>query len=942
MAAFKRHGGMIIVVVAMIVSCTPLTPDRERPVETPHAGMKKISSAGTWFQQGWDGTFASYDEKPVMESGFSYDYWLDSTEVTQKQYYEVTGRRPVSAASQYGASDNYPVYYVSWFDAVLYCNARSRLEGLDTVYQYSGVRTSSNGTVYELTGLWYDLTHDGYRLPTEGEWEYAGRGGSSVLLFSEAGDSTYACYYAWYGKNSLGTTHPVAKRLPNPFGLYDMAGNVFEWTNDWKTMYTGERITNSLGAHDPGNEYEKVIKGGSYNYPMTYLRPSHRSATYATMLSAANEYVGFRCARGAIPHGQYIGVRQTAFTPNSVTIMTNANDLLYSFLATNEAKLVFVNVTGSNRTLCYVDFGRTFPYVQEYSDDRNVYKPAISPDGRYVAYCGNNEGQNGPSRVSVRSLDSLNTTIVHLPPDKAYIPRWWINRVTGDGDTCIVYTNSGVDNTNQTWNETKTFLQKMSGGKAVGPAQELISNGSYHDGLSVNGEYAVTGYRRLMVKDVKTGSAEEQLFLSPQNGKDLTGSWQVCNVSMSPDWDTGSVVPRCLFLDFGYSGISTVTGCSYSQHQYLFISGMDGTIRNSIGCPSGEREWDNPSWTNQPRFAVGCGRNWADQAHVVYAIDLESRMSKQIVAGTELQQPYLLLSVNPRSFALDSLGAYNDPPTDAFQALFATKLLLYWQLFDSVEVVGTGSSQANWGFNPAMITGYKAFNMAAPGGDLLWQRVCIIDYLIKHCLNIKVICSTLGIGQLNMKDGGGSFTRGIGQSKGYRYDSSHAFWPGGVSSDFREIINHVPVPSIGDTACLGFVRFPSRGWGDSLPPHNPYGPWTIADSTYQKNLATINMIANTLRSKKIHWIMINYPVSPFYRNTDYYSFWGPLRQTAADILQQIRNIETSNQYFHIYNANMDGNHDYNDEDASDYDHLSGVGADKLTGRLDMLIDSILK
>ena len=85
----------------------------------------------------------------------------------------------------------------------------------------------------------------------------------------------------------------VGTRLPNSLGLYDMAGNVFEWTNDWKCLYDGKNITNSLGALQPGNEYEKVIKGGSYNYSLMYLRPSHRSATYPTELSTSCEYVGF-------------------------------------------------------------------------------------------------------------------------------------------------------------------------------------------------------------------------------------------------------------------------------------------------------------------------------------------------------------------------------------------------------------------------------------------------------------------------------------------------------------------------------------------------------------------------------------------------------------------------------------------------------------------------
>ena len=108
-----------------------------------------------------------------------------------------------------------------------------------------------------------------------------------------------------------------------------------------------------------------------------------------------------------------------------------------------EMKIVFVNVTGNNRTLCYVDFSRTFPAPWEYLDDRNVYLPTISPDGRYVAYCSNDVGQSGPSKITIRSLDSLGSPRVTLAPDTAYAPRWWVNPA---GDTCIVYTNSACDN----------------------------------------------------------------------------------------------------------------------------------------------------------------------------------------------------------------------------------------------------------------------------------------------------------------------------------------------------------------------------------------------------------------------------------------------------------------------------------------------------------------
>jgi uncharacterized protein (TIGR02171 family) len=849
------------------------------------------------------------------------------------EYYEITGKRPVSLVSPYGSGDDYPVYNVSWFDAVFFCNARSKAEGLDTVYVYSGTKALPSGTMYELTGLRYDMARNGYRLPTEAEWEYAARGGASALPYSSAGDSAYACYYAWIDKNASGKTHSVATRQPNGFGLYDMAGNVFEWTNDWKPLYNGRNITNSLGALFPGREYEKVIKGGSYNYSMMYLRPSHRSATYATMPSSVSEYVGFRCARGPMSKGQYVGITADDFTPNPVTIMASTSDLL-SFIGTREAKLVFVNITGSNRTMCYVDFSQTLPYAREYLDDKSVYMPTISPDGRYVAYCSNNEGQSGPSEITIRSLDSLNTPKVKLSATRAYIPRWWVGPSTQD--TFIVYTNSSVPNGNEAlWRTTKTYQQKMSGGSPVGTSEEIISNGSYHDGLSKDGKYLVTGYNRLMIRNLETNE-EKQSFVSPLNGKDANGSNQVCNVSISPD--TGSKV-RCMFLDFGYPRTSAVTDGSYGIHENLFISTMDDTVRSYMHCPSGELSWDYTEWSNQAGFAVGCGRNVAGEAHAVYAIDIVNKTSMQIMMGTELQQPDVLIgTILPN----DSVGQYNEPALNLAQACLATKLLMFWRFFDSLEVVAFGSSQAQWGFDPAMMRPFKGINMATRGGDFLGRDKIIVNYVLKHCPKIAVICSGLDIGWLNLIDGNMYWQSGVGQSKGYSYDSCHAFWPEGVSQNFKDLIMRVPLPYPSDTENRGFLDVPSAGWGPVPPPCVSPVAWTISDSNYQKNMAAIYAMADILRSRRVHWIMINFPVSPNYRNTEWYSKAGPSWQTADDILLQLRNIEKSNSYFHLYDVYLGGNNDYTYEDFWDEYHLCGRGAEKLSGRVKALIDSLLR
>jgi hypothetical protein len=244
-----------------------------------------------------------------------------------------------------------------------------------------------------------------------------------------------------------------------------------------------------------------------------------------------------------------------------------------------------------------------------------------------------------------------------------------------------------------------------------------------------------------------------------------------------------------------------------------------------------------------------------------------------------------------------------------------------------------------------MINGLKAFNFAAMAFDPLGQKNFILHYL-KHCPHIKVICSSLDISWLDFEDGNYTWKDFVGKSKGYMYDSSHAFWPGGVSREFKDIICQVPLPNPRDTLYLGFCYPPSTppgpGWGADPPPVNStLIKWTTSDTFYQQNLATIIMLADTLRSRGIHWFMINCPVSPNYRNTEGYSLAGPSWTTAGSIIQDMLGIERSNTFFHFYDANMDGNHDYGPEEGGDEYHLNGQGAAKLSGRLNTLIDSIL-
>jgi formylglycine-generating enzyme required for sulfatase activity len=260
-----------------------------------HPGMQPVPGNTFWMGSTYEtdadnpnqglGMYA--DEMPVHQVTVAA-FWLDSTEVTQAEYAALLGVNPSFAV---GRADN-PVEQVTWFDAVMFCNARSRRDGLDTVYTYTG-RTLDQNLNYQLTGVAYDLTRNGYRLPTEAEWECAARGNTATRY--HCGDDTLVLeQYAWFRANALNRVHPVARKLPNQYGLYDMHGNVFEWCHDWydPLYYSAGPAANPIGpASSP--TLSRVTRGGCYLLPYSNNRSAQRSGHYD---AAMVDYLGFRVA----------------------------------------------------------------------------------------------------------------------------------------------------------------------------------------------------------------------------------------------------------------------------------------------------------------------------------------------------------------------------------------------------------------------------------------------------------------------------------------------------------------------------------------------------------------------------------------------------------------------------------------------------------------------
>lgn len=201
-------------------------------------------------------------------------FFIATTEVTQGLYKDVMGSLP----DQTRDGDALPVSDVSWYDAVLFCNALSKKVGLDTVYVYDSV-----GEKNYLKNLTIEYSRAGVRLPTETEWELAARGGTETRFYWDVED---ASDYAYYGQ-SKGPVE-VGGFKPNDYGLYDMAGNVAEWVNDWYSAYSSSDQVNPTG---PKTGTTKCVRGGGWADKVADIAPKEREKKDPLYHGAA---LGFR------------------------------------------------------------------------------------------------------------------------------------------------------------------------------------------------------------------------------------------------------------------------------------------------------------------------------------------------------------------------------------------------------------------------------------------------------------------------------------------------------------------------------------------------------------------------------------------------------------------------------------------------------------------------
>ncbi len=219
------------------------------------------------------------DERPAHKVRVSA-FYMDTREVTQKAYEGLMEANPSKSKGP-----DKPVEQVDWYHAVLFCNMRSLKEGLKPCY--------------DSKTLSCDFTAGGYRLPTEAEWEYACRAGTrDKYSCGDAPDKLKTC--AWFKENAAQTTHPAGQKAPNPWGLYDMHGNVSEWCQDFYAEGYYQK-NEGQDPRGPSAGDKCVLRGGSWRTGPDGCRSSARNSETPRFADACfgSDSCGFRCVRSA-------------------------------------------------------------------------------------------------------------------------------------------------------------------------------------------------------------------------------------------------------------------------------------------------------------------------------------------------------------------------------------------------------------------------------------------------------------------------------------------------------------------------------------------------------------------------------------------------------------------------------------------------------------------
>lgn len=892
------------------------TEDSTQEIE----GMLRLS--GDKVMLGTNDKSFKANERPAMNVVLDYDFYMGIHEVTCGEYAEVAKKAKLMTFGKC-ENDSLPLTDITYYDAVLYANAKSKLEKRDTVYTYRSELFDEEKHCTNLEGFAFHADIDGYRLPTEAEWVYAATQAWNVKN-------------SWNNSNSEYKLHPVCSIGTDSAGFCDMAGNAMEWVNDWLGLFRDTTVTNYAGAPDGGDMGERIVKGGNYSSSAKELNPYSRGDVYTVTSSTRAEYVGFRLAFGSIPDALWMNDDGTS-TSNIVTSLVGS-EAIKNLTGTFNAKLAFRNDVSGN--IAYLNYSNGTLSVKEITKGINAYHPEISPDGNWIAFSTGYEGINGTSSVYVQSLDSeIPSEPIKLNVKSAAIPRW---RILENDDTAIVYVNDAGNNKDEaTFKSNSTWQVKFANGK-FGTPQKLF-DGAYHGGISDDNTLAVSGARILRAHVAK---------------KDVVwyDSAQACNVSLSQDG-----TKRTAFLDFAGKPGKDFAGESYATHERLFIADSNGKLIQSIKSPAGYT-FDHTEWaTDGEKSIILATLTNSNGAHTKIAIvNPEDSSTTEIVEGEELWHPSLWLkevqktipstedsTENDTTFHLDpdSAGVYYNTSGNYVAVQWRYKMEMLWQYMNTANVVVLGSSRAMFAVNPLYFNKpFFVLNLANSENTKYGSKYIFHNYVVPHFKKLKYIIISMDLDRWYHDNDYNFFYSKYKNFPGYIYDENHNFWIDGIPQDLLDMT----FESLGQESyaqkfrpARGFQKSASKGWEQENVPIKRDSMWYSKNSTvYYKNYDLLVDIIKEAAEHNITVIGVEFPQSPAFKTTGSYAQFGIQRSLMPQLFEEINDISKTYPNFIFVDENKMGNHDFPEDMAQDAGHLSTDGATKMSIRLDSLLRTL--
>ena len=870
-------------------------------------GMVRVVARNANALLGTNDSQAKTEEYPQMRVKIDYSFSMGQHEVTCGEFNKLMKSQGLTLSCE---NKDLPATDLTYYDAVLFANEMSKANKFDTVYTFTSKQVDSDGHCTFLEGFNFHPDVEGFRLPTEAEWVLvAGRNWNPAA--------------AWNAENSNMKLHEVCSRRDST-RFCDLAGNAMEWVNDWLGFFRDTTIYNYAGSPDGGNLGRRILKGGCYRQQASAMQLYSRTDVYTVTSSTRAEYVGFRLAFGSIPDAVWMSYDGQVNSSRVIALVNQRT--LKSIFGTYKAILAFRN--NLNGHMGYFNFSNGSIYTVDFPDVYEDFHPEISPNGRYIAYCSGLEGVSGTSTIYVRRIELGVNGIVGLNVESAAIPRW---RVLPNGDTVIVYvTDAGNNKNDGSFKSASTWQVTFQKGRFGKPKK--LFDGAYHDGISPDEKLTVSGARLLRARiadssSTVSSSARDTVWF---NGE------QACNASLSMDG-----TKKTLFLDFGSKTGRDFVGESYGVHERLLVMDSTGKLIRSVKAPAGY-SFDHSEWVRgRSDYAVATLADANGMHNKIVLVNFLDSSITELAEGDDLWQPNLWLPDAYDKSTLevdeDSAGVYMHVGDNLEGLLMRYNMEVLWKYRDTANVVVLGSSRPMLGVSPKYFSPkFFVINLAQTPNSIYMSRDYLDTYIFPHVKRLKYIILSLDLDLWYKSEEESFFVNGYEQYAGYVYDKNHDYWKDGYPNGLLECTeNYISVD--GESFFLDdrgrYLSSECKSWGDRADIAMDSMFFDKHPEALENSIAALKEILKKAEEREIYVIGVIFPLNPNYKKTGAFGRYGMRRSLAQKVIADLKGFEDEYPHFRLYDQNLMGDHTYDDDTASDSDHLCSKGASKISTRI---------